>query len=993
MRDSIQQNGHTLYDLEQKVEKAKNNEKECINYVHRIERELTIANCYINEVTQNQLNWNKKLARKQNHSKCIKDHFTNSSSQLSEILEDLEEEIRDLSDKIILASQELKKQEEKVKELTQELKEKNQELERYKKELIELQIKLEFHNKELHAKIDSLNSIINQKQSDSHAISAASVPQLAWYTEYDQNMKKLKKEIKNKQDLLESLDVEDVAPLKNEIRSLKKELINLQTKSISMHQNESIEESKHVITASWYKEPLVGATLLHLACFHGWYEVVEGVLPSYPKLLCEACHGGLTPLHLACAQGCENIVRCLLAYPAQVQNLNHLSDDGRTALHLACQQNHSSIVSMLLATDRMDPLCIDSYSKTPMHYVRNPSILNTLQSYCGNTESYVKVFILGARWQESSHLPLPASCGIYPLGVLKHHRTVMYTIPKCVDNQGYTSAGVSPLRLNTPCLFVLEKGVQDNPPKLNYWLNLISSIVIGRTFGIVVPISGEMAVQQEEISMIKYGILKRFEGYKGFESITLLPIENSTVLENIEHLAEQIALLFQPLTAQSLPINPYCYVLHNFLTKQARSSTVVMSGRQLMAELSVALPNFHQNESLVHLLLSVLSEKGLVCVVKNSMDEDIVILQPTRVLDDWLSQAFGGESPKATTSSIIHKSSITSSQYLDHDCLLQVLCLFQFCHPLQQMLSVQHMKDFYFFPCCLPHYEHYEGDKSLEVKPSALVAKWFLECSNKEDFFSSILIHTMFLDLAHLCDMGPQCNLIGQLDSCKLWANRIEWQCNSESNAVVEVDDIKQTIVVTLSSEGTDKLKHVKLRDSIIHVILVHHRNLCPDIPVVESLYGQADVSLCKSLQSAYSDSVEMGDLVRAILSHSNYVKNRSGAQCHTSDIVIYDSYTGLSPPLISQLVDANLSHQTLSRQFLNLLSNRIAACQDLNLFAESVLEIPSEQVGRVLAEKKNLVKCCDSLLTLWLEKKGTYGELREQMDSFSICVGTNILY
>jgi ankyrin repeat protein len=89
-----------------------------------------------------------------------------------------------------------------------------------------------------------------------------------------------------------------------------------------------------------------GVTPLHLACFYGQEEVVECLLEAGADVSVGAQNqAGSTPLHEAARSGHRNIVLLLLAHGADTE----LSDcQGWTPLHLAASQGYQDIVEVLL---------------------------------------------------------------------------------------------------------------------------------------------------------------------------------------------------------------------------------------------------------------------------------------------------------------------------------------------------------------------------------------------------------------------------------------------------------------------------------------------------------------------------------------------------------------------------------------------------------------------------------------------------------------------
>ena len=161
----------------------------------------------------------------------------------------------------------------------------------------------------------------------------------------------------------------------------------------------------HAVTTTFELIPGFGVarsmvTLLHLAAYWGWGNVVtalvsvyycianskdfEGQIPLHyaarnghlevvkyftAQLQCDSMAKdtyGWTPLHFACYMGHLNIVQYLI----REENCSPSCEDnnGRTPLQYACRYNHAHIVQYLLSTGRVNPLAEDKYGHTALYY-------------------------------------------------------------------------------------------------------------------------------------------------------------------------------------------------------------------------------------------------------------------------------------------------------------------------------------------------------------------------------------------------------------------------------------------------------------------------------------------------------------------------------------------------------------------------------------------------------------------------------------------------
>ena len=140
-------------------------------------------------------------------------------------------------------------------------------------------------------------------------------------------------------------------------------------------------------------------TLLHHACYNGWYNVTKRLIEecscdpnikntsgSLPIHL--ACLGGnndlvdyiatlpgarpndrdnsgITPLHYAVLKGCKQVVEYLIV--KHNADPNSKDNSGQTPLHIACKSGHLDIVDHLVDELYCDPKCTSNGGRTPLH--------------------------------------------------------------------------------------------------------------------------------------------------------------------------------------------------------------------------------------------------------------------------------------------------------------------------------------------------------------------------------------------------------------------------------------------------------------------------------------------------------------------------------------------------------------------------------------------------------------------------------------------------
>ena len=118
-------------------------------------------------------------------------------------------------------------------------------------------------------------------------------------------------------------------------------------------------------------------SLLHLAAYWGWRNVVTALVSVYKCAANCKDKEGHIPLHYAAYNGHLEVVKYF-----DVQQLCDPMDrnnDGWTPLHYACGNDHLNIAQYLIREEHCNPSCEDKYGDTPLHYACHYGNLNIAQ--------------------------------------------------------------------------------------------------------------------------------------------------------------------------------------------------------------------------------------------------------------------------------------------------------------------------------------------------------------------------------------------------------------------------------------------------------------------------------------------------------------------------------------------------------------------------------------------------------------------------------------
>ena len=172
---------------------------------------------------------------------------------------------------------------------------------------------------------------------------------------------------------------------------------------------------------------------LHYAAYNGHLEVVKYFVVQQ---LCDPMDGnnnGYTPLHFACDNGHLNIAQYLIR--EEHCNPSCENNNGNTPLHYACRHGHLNIAQYLIREEHCNPSCENKYGDTPLHYACTTGHLNIAQYLireehcnlsCENNNGYTPLHI--ACLQDHAHIVqyLLSTGRVNPLTKTKLGYTALY---------------------------------------------------------------------------------------------------------------------------------------------------------------------------------------------------------------------------------------------------------------------------------------------------------------------------------------------------------------------------------------------------------------------------------------------------------------------------------------------------------------------------------------------------------------------------------------
>ena len=171
-------------------------------------------------------------------------------------------------------------------------------------------------------------------------------------------------------------------------------------------------------------------SLLHLAAYWGWRNVVTALVSVYKCAANCKDKKGHIPLHYAAYNGHLGVVKYfvieLLCDPMDRNKY------GSTPLHYACDNGHLNIAQYLIREEHCNPSCENNNGWTPLHYACRHGNLNIAQ-YLIREEHCNPSCV-----NNNGSTPLHYACDNGHLNIAQYLIREEHCNPSCEDNDGWT---------------------------------------------------------------------------------------------------------------------------------------------------------------------------------------------------------------------------------------------------------------------------------------------------------------------------------------------------------------------------------------------------------------------------------------------------------------------------------------------------------------------------------------------------------------------------
>ena len=407
--------------------------------------------------------------------------------------------------------------------------------------------------------------------------------------------------------------------------------------------------------------------------------------------------------------------------------------------------------------------------------------------------------------------------------------------------------------------------------------------------------------------------------------------------------------------------------------------------------------SFHSLSNICH----ELSNRGHILFFKDetNIQNSWIITNKQALLSDVNGTIFAPDSFKehcqlASSTGVVPLSKLTH-HFPDHNpkMLVEFLLLLEFCyevtdHQVIELIEEHHSQEekYLFFPALI---RLEIPDKVWEPNPRFCYAcGWVLRCSQPEDFFNSRFIQVLILRLAFYFALAPSS---GEVDDNfpafqrkgSVWKSGIFWGNRQGVETLVEVLPSNKEVVMLIRGQDANLLECLQLRSQVLRRVRNTVSELCKTIKTEESLL---EPSAASTYPVQLTTTFSVAELAKAIVVSSGCpsVVTPTGTTHPVSKLLPFDPYAQLGETMLIQLCVSEYTSEYSSKitdKFISSFTHQVSKQGEAPLFIKMLSGDPSRQ-------------SLSDALHSWREScgEGTYRELQEKMNQFSIFTARDVL-
>ena len=517
------------------------------------------------------------------------------------------------------------------------------------------------------------------------------------------------------------------------------------------------------------------------------------------------------------------------------------------------------------------------------------------------------------------------------------------------------AAMLESLCLESPAVFVLivdlTKSEEQLRKELYNWANFLEMQSSGILSHVIIlgsrkdKFSGKSEFLESKCKFVEHCAKDALENqhFAGFMALDCRQLSSDNIKSFLQLLAKSINDLISPGLYKRMSFG--CHLLYAFLKDQVNEKAITFESLQNVVSKHDVLCRLSAPIELASMLEAIAS-KGLLLFLRNSehLSSSCIVIDKIRLLHEvngtlFAPSFFKEHRPLASNTGIVPLS-LLQAVFPHYDCkiLVPFLMSLQFCRPLDPAVLANVTTNLSPETVTSEQLLYFPGLVSVEQKSDVSISNgisWCAYCTNVHKCLTHRYNDSLFLELAYsFCNSiptppkleYPDQAVIRKLNrSCTVWKNGIHWSTEDGIQAMVQVTEENRCISLSLSTEKECSSKWLKLRSSLIDMILSKKEQFCPSVDFTEYLVSPSQQDLLSHKTLSQLIVFEMKNVARCVLLRSRFVLDISQKEkIFPSSLLLADPYLLLHPALVRQLFDREKANELVPSSLLREVSHHI---------------------------------------------------------------------
>ena len=585
---------------------------------------------------------------------------------------------------------------------------------------------------------------------------------------------------------------------------------------------------------------------------------------------------------------------------------------------------------------------------------------------------------------------------------------------------------------NSPSIVALVVDMRDEEGKiretLQYWLQFINNHSSGRGAKSHLLIIGSHAdvIPSSEVKQKSRALESVINSYE-FDSITFagqIVIDcryaESSSMTKVRFIFSQICQSLR--SSEEMAAAHHCFLvflLHRFRDRLAVTYSDAadelrhrLNNKEHLKTIEYAYLEFIKSSDPLQ-MCKTLNEWGSILFMENKecQERSWIVLDKAVLLSQVNGVIFAPEGFKEHQKSLSTSTGVVPLSKLaplfpniNSGMITQFLCHLEFCQEIKELKlasllvaegqSTPTAGERYFF---FPGLVHLDTPRDvIESGASKLDynSGWVLQCSKPEQFFSSRFLQVLLLRLAFLFALAPTDPSTGDRlalhRKCSVWKNGIYWVNRSGGEAIVEVNNLRQVVVIVRSE--LEEMELVRLRSAVIKTVISAKEEFCSKVLVRESLILLEDAAVYP-LDPSKVTGVSITEVAATIAEGKKFSINDKNQKVELEKLICFEPFAYLGEPLLQQIFSKDV---TEAQEITDKLLTDIATKHSRKRLRKSINEfcVIFEQDIDACASHDG-ARGLLQVFQLWRDrmgKEGTQTNFGKKLDQFSVFAGRNPL-